>query len=78
MAKVAVPHRFFAQFPIQINRETISKNRDFFAGTGTVIDQIASEHLSTLRITASLFRITKLTPHSSLCKQTSDRPPKYR
>jgi hypothetical protein len=27
--KVAVPHQFFAQFPTQINRETISKNREF-------------------------------------------------
>jgi hypothetical protein len=48
---------------------------NFLAGTGNVIDQIASEHLTTLRITASLFR-TKLTPHSSLGKQTSDLPPK--
>src|SRR5229473_1013394 len=28
----AVPQRLFAQFPTRINRENISKNREFFAG----------------------------------------------
>src|ERR1700687_1474608 len=30
--KDAVPQRLFAQFPTRINRENISKNREFFAG----------------------------------------------
>ncbi len=29
--KVAVPQRLFEQFPTQINRENISKNREFLA-----------------------------------------------
>jgi hypothetical protein len=42
---------------------------NFLAGTENVIDQIAST-------SQPRFFARKLTPLSSLCKQTSDRPPK--
>jgi hypothetical protein len=39
--EAAVPHQFFAQFPTQIIRETILKNREFLGKNRESIDQIS-------------------------------------
>jgi hypothetical protein len=44
VARNAAPQSLFAQFPTQINRENISKNREFFAGIRefSVLNHVAS------------------------------------